>query len=128
MANRFHARLSRIERGRASAVPNVVEVATGEADDEAFARFTTKYGRTAGNVIVMPSRATDDELADLEPMWADQQRRLQAEARDQTRILNEGNDNGHDTRRNARSNTPSRRILSASRATDATRVASWKPG
>lgn len=128
MASVNARRIARLEQGRAVAVPNVVEVATAETEGEALARFAAKHGRSAGNVIVMPSRATDDELADLEPMWADQQRRLIADARD-ARKLKEGNDNGHDhAKRNTRRNAGSRRILSASGASDTTRVAAWKPG
>lgn len=122
MASVNARRIARLEQGRAAVFVNVIVVATGETDDEAFARH-----RGIGPCIVCPSRATDDELADLEPMWAEQQRRLIADARDETK-LKEGNDNGNHARNYASRDTRKRRILSASSVADATRASAWKPG
>ena len=101
MASALARRIARLEQGRAIAVPNVVEVGSDETDEQAIERFVARYGRAPSSCIVVPARATDDELADLEPMWADQQRRLVADARTQTRKLKEeGN-----VKRNARIRT-----------------------
>ncbi|MFN3846524.1 MAG: hypothetical protein ACK4RZ_12000 [Paracoccaceae bacterium] len=91
MASALANRLAKLEQRRAVAVPNVLEVRHDETDDEACARFIVQHGHAPSNFIVVPTRATDDELSELEPMWADWQRQLIADARDQR--LNERNEN-----------------------------------
>lgn len=115
MASAIARRIARLEQGRIVAVPNVVEVATGETDDEAFARFIAKHRRAPSVCIVIPARATDDELADLEPMWAEQQRRLVADARTETRKLKE-EPNGRRNRQRIISRNPGSRVLPSKHA------------
>lgn len=89
MASAIARRIARLEQGRAAIIPHVIEVASGETDEQAIERFIARQGRAPSSCIVVPARATDDELADLEPMWAEQQRRLVADARTETRRLKE---------------------------------------
>lgn len=69
-------RIARLEQRRAAVIVHVVQVRFGETDDEAFAR----HGRV-GPCIVVPERATEAELPILEEQWAEQQRRLIADAK-----------------------------------------------
>ncbi|MFB0874252.1 MULTISPECIES: hypothetical protein [unclassified Sphingobium] len=115
MASAIARRIARLEQGRAAIVPHVIEVATGETDEQAIGRFVARHGRAPASCIVLPARATDDELADLEPLWAEQQRRLVADARTETRKLKEA-PNG---RRNAQriiSRNPGSRVLPSKHA------------
>lgn len=115
MASAIARRIARLEQGRAIAVPNVVEVATGETDEQAIGRFVARHGRAPALCIVLPARATDDELADLEPMWAEQQRRLVADARTGTRKLKE-EPNGRRNRQRIISRNPGSRVLPSKHA------------
>ena len=135
MASANARRIARLEARRAAVVPNVVEVRTGETLGEALARFAERHGRLPSAFIATPTRATDDELSDLEPLWADQQRRLVADARDATRKLKEGNDDGkcefgtdgRDAGIYAGSRSKGRRICSAPNAGHTVGRDAWKP-
>jgi hypothetical protein len=90
MATPLSRRLARLEAAvwPAPVVPHVVEVATGEDEDGAFARFCEQWaGRLYQQypVIVCPARANDEELSELEIQWAEQQRRLIADAKAERR-------------------------------------------
>lgn len=128
MASALARRIARLEQGRAAVVPNVFEVAIGETDEQAIERFVARYGRAPSSYIVVPARATDDELADLEPMWAEQQRRLVADARAATRNLKE-EPNGRRNRQRIISRNPGSRVLPSKHAVaDAAKRDDGQPG
>jgi len=90
MATPLSRRLARLEAvvWPAPVVPHVVEVATGEDEDGAYARFCEQWtGRLYQQypVIVCPERANDEELSELEIQWAEQQKRLIADAKAERR-------------------------------------------
>ena len=90
MAGRLQSRIARLEAALwpKPQPPHVVEVATGETEDEAFARFSTEWAGCLYRdypVIACPTRATDEELPELEMQWAEQQRRLIADAKAERR-------------------------------------------
>lgn len=82
-------RIARLEQRGVVAVPHVIEVASGETDEQAIGRFVDRHGRTPASCIIVPTRASNDQLADLEAIWAEQQRRLVADARTVTQKLKE---------------------------------------
>ncbi|MFZ5747661.1 MAG: hypothetical protein ACOY45_08360 [Pseudomonadota bacterium] len=82
-------RMAKLDRLTGPALPRVIEVATGETDEDAIGRFIARHGRAPASAIIVPTRATDDELPMLEGQWAEQQRRLVADARTETRKLKE---------------------------------------
>jgi len=90
MAGRLQSRIARLEAAMwpKPQPPHVIEVATGGDNDEAFARFCEQWdGRLYQQypVIEVPTRATDEELPILEEQWAEQQRRLIADAKAERR-------------------------------------------
>jgi hypothetical protein len=124
MASALARRIARLEQRHAPVVPAIIE-----CDDDleaAIAGHTERYGHAPA--IIVPARCREDELELQEQRWAKLQRELIRAAKSETKSKEEGNDNGHDTRRNARSHTSSRRILSASGATNSPRPTAWKPG
>lgn len=118
-------RIARLERGNAAAVPHVFEVAQGETDEQAVARFIAKHGAPPRSCVVVPMRITPDQRADREAAWAEMQRKLIADARDMN--LKERNDNEYDPRFHPGSNTGRRRLLSADSTADATSADAWRP-
>lgn len=118
-------RVARLESGSAAVVPNIVEVAHGETDDEAVVRFIAKYGAPPRSCIVVPMRIATDQRVEREAAWAAMQRKLIADARDKR--LKERNEHEYDPRFHPGSNGQSRRILSADSATDAASADAWRP-
>jgi hypothetical protein len=75
--------MSKLDRLTGPTVPRVIEVATGETTEAAVERFVAVHGRAPASCIVVPTRATEDELPEREAAWAEQQRRLIAAAKSQ---------------------------------------------
>ncbi|MGJ3628505.1 hypothetical protein AB5I41_19045 [Sphingomonas sp. MMS24-JH45] len=90
--------MSKLDRLTGPMVPRVIEVATDEKTEAAIGRFIAQHGRAPASAIVVPARATDNELPDLERMWAEQQRRLVADARTATNKLKEEGNRQHNAR------------------------------
>lgn len=128
MASANARRIARLEARRAAVVPNVVEVGTGETDERAIARFVARHGRVPASCIVLPARATDDELPMLESMWADQQRRLVADARTETRKLKEEPNGRRNAQRVISRNAGSRQLSAKLPTPRAVKRDDGKPG
>jgi hypothetical protein len=118
-------RIARLERGNAAAVPHVLEVAHGETDEQAVARFIAKHGAPPRSCIVVPMRIAPNQRSDREPAWAEMQRKLIADARDQR--SKERNEHEYDPRFYSGSNGEGRRILSTASSTDAESAVAGRP-
>ncbi|KTD99373.1 hypothetical protein ATE68_02345 [Sphingopyxis sp. H038] len=125
MVSAIARRIARLESDSAAVVPNIVEVAHGETDDEAVVRFIAKYGAPPRSCIVVPMRVTADQRVEREAAWAAMQRKLIADARD--RRSKERNEHEYDPRFHSGSNGQSRRILSAASTADAADADAWRP-
>jgi hypothetical protein len=75
--------MAKLDRLTGPALPRVIEVVGDEPVEAAVERFVARHGRAPSSCIIVPARATEDELPECEAAWADQQRRLIAAAKSQ---------------------------------------------
>ncbi|GAY21198.1 hypothetical protein SFOMI_1733 [Sphingobium fuliginis] len=127
MASAPSRRIARLEQGRAAIVPNVVEVATVETDEQAVARFIAQHGRAPSSCIVVPARAAEEELPECETAWADQQRRLIGAAKSQSK-KEEPNVERYARIRSIQHAASGDRLHSGHRTPVATRRMGWQGG